>query len=332
MIRFARFISLSLALLGGAALAQVGNLSTSLDGNPLLSAYVKSGNTLTAPDGTQITLVSRGSYLAGATVTLPTPDAAKAGQLLGVLSGYGDGLATPYAGYLGNPQVKPQLSTPAGMTISAEQYQVITKQMGQRLQFSLKLAEVPSKVFISTANTLGPSKSAVVLRLFSDFQCPFCQQFEQQAWPALQTELQKTYGNTLRFEFHQFPLEQIHPNARAAAEASECAAAQGQFWAYKDALFDTPNWTVWTKAANPNPNFIALATQLAGGKAKTFSGDTFKTCLANRGGKANVDAGLQEALAAGVNATPTLFVNGYKVSNPSDIAAVKRLIQFVLGK
>lgn len=326
MIRFASLVSLSLALLGGAALAQVGSLSTSLDGSPLLSAYARSGNTLTAPDGTQITLASRGPYLAGASVTLPMPDAAKAGQLLGALTGYGDGLGTPYAGYLGNPQVKSQLSTPAGTTITAEQYQVTTRQTGQRLEFSVKLAEVPSSAFVSTKNVLGPKSAPVVLRLFSDFQCPYCEQFEREAWPALQANLQKTFGSTVRFEFHQLPLEQIHPNARAAAEASECAAAQGQFWAYKNALFDPQNWATWIKAPNPNPNFIDIASGLK------LSGDQFKTCLAGRDGKANVDAGLREAAAVGVNGTPSLYVNGYKVTNLYDSAAIAQLVRFVLGK
>lgn len=323
MIRFA--LPLSLTLLG-SALAQVGGPAASLNGNPALSAYARSGNTLSAPDGTQITLSSRGTFLAGATVTLPTFDAARAGQLLGVLTGYGDGLGTPYAGYLGNPQVRPQLSTPAGTSINAEQYLVTTRQIGARLQFSVKLSEVPASAFASTANATGPAKAAVVLRLFSDFQCPYCEQFENQTWPTLKAGLQKDFGGKVRFEFHQVPLEQIHPNARAAAEASECAAAQGQFWAYKDALFDPRNWKTWTGAANPNPNFLALASGIK------LNADQFKTCLAGRDGKAQVDAGLKEAAAVGVNGTPSLYVNGYKVPNIYDPAAILQLVRYVLGQ
>ncbi|GAA3998393.1 DsbA family protein [Deinococcus rubellus] len=324
MIRFAR--PLSLALLSSAALAQVGGPATSLSGNPALSDYARSGNTLSAPDGTQIVLSSRGPYLAGATVTLPTFDAARAGQLLGVLTGYGDGLGTPYAGYLDNPQVKPQLNTPAGTSVNAEQYLITTRQTGGKLQFSVKLSEVPASAFASSANATGPTKAAVVLRLFSDFQCPYCEQFETQTWPTLKAELQKNFGGKVRVEFHQLPLEQLHPNARAAAEASECAAAQRQFWAYKDTLFDPRNWATWTAAANPNPNFLALASTLK------LNADSFKTCLANRDGKAQVDAGLKEASVVGVNGTPTLYVNGYKVPNIYDPAATLQLIRYVLGQ
>ncbi len=324
MIRFV--LPLSLALLGSAALAQVGGPATSLVGNPLLSGYVRSGNTLTSPDGTQIVLSNRGPYLAGASVTLPTFDTARAGQLLGLLTGYGDGLGTPYAGYLGNPQVKPQLSTPAGTSVNAEQYSVTTKQIGEKLQFSVKLSEVPATTFTGTANATGPDKAAVVLRLFSDFQCPYCEQFETQTWPTLKDSLQKTFGGKVRVEFHQLPLEQLHPNARAAAEASECAAAQKQFWAYKDVLFDPKNWATWTVAANPNPSFLALASSLK------LNADQFKTCLANRDGKAAVDAGLKEAAAVGVNGTPTLYVNGYRVVNIYDPAATLQLIRYVLGQ
>lgn len=324
MIRFA--LPLSLALLSSAALAQVGGPATSLSGNPALSSYARSGNTLSASDGTQIVLSNRGSYLAGATVTLPMFDAARAGQLLGVLTGYGDGLGTSYAGYLGNPRVRPQLSTPAGTSVNAEQYQVTTRQIGARLQFSVKLSEVPASTFASSANATGPARAAVVLRLFSDFQCPYCEQFETQTWPTLKTALQKDFGGKVRVEFHQLPLEQLHPNARAAAEASECAAAQGQFWAYKDVLFDPKNWATWTGAANPNPNFLALASSVK------LDADQFKTCLANRGGKAQVDAGLREAAAVGVNSTPSLYVNGYRVANIYDPAATLQLIRYVLGQ
>ncbi len=315
-----------LALLGSVAPAQVGRLSSDLQKSPLLAGYVQSGDTLTAPDGSRIVLSRRGSFLAAASVTLAAADSARAGKLLGLLTGYGDDLAGPYAQYLDSAQTKTQLASPQGTSVAAEQFRVTTRRVGPRLMFSVKLDEVPLGDFASTPNALGPDKSAIVLRLFSDFQCPYCEQFETQSWPDLQAALKALPGNPVRFEFHQLPLEKLHPNARAAAEASECAAAQHQFWAYKDALFDPKNWDSWTKAANPQPNFIALAGNLK------LNGEAFKSCLAGRDGKARVDAGLQEAARIGVNGTPTLYVNGYRVPNTYDVAAVMNLIRYVQGK
>ncbi|AWN24054.1 hypothetical protein DKM44_13080 [Deinococcus irradiatisoli] len=319
-------LCLALTVLGTTAFAQVGRLSSTLLTNPLLASYARSGDTLTAPDGTRIVLSRRGDFVSGASVTLPAANAAQAGKLLGVLTGYGDDLAAAYTEYLGNPQVKLQIAAPQGTSVVAEQYRITTRQVGQRVSFDVQLDEVPQSDFSSTRNALGAEQAPVVLRLFSDFQCPYCEQFETQTWPKLQAALKTLPNQPVRFEFHQLPLEQLHPNARAAAEASECAAAQGQFWAYKDALFDPKNWTIWTKAANPNPNFIALAQILK------LQGDKFQTCLANRDGKVLVDAGLQEATKVGVNGTPTLYVNGYRVPDAYDVDAIMQLIRYVQAK
>jgi len=42
----------------------------------------------------------------------------------------------------------------------------------------------------------------------------------------------------VRFAFRHFALEEVHPQALAAAEAAECAGAQGQFWPMHDLLFE----------------------------------------------------------------------------------------------
>jgi protein-disulfide isomerase len=318
MIRFAfALCSLLLAASLSGAQAQVGEPSTTL-GN--LDGYTRTGNTLTAPEGQRITLTSRGPYLAGAAVTLPTLDPDAAGQLLGVLSGYGERIAPVYRQYLSDSRNTAVLKT--GTTVVIGRYDLRTRLVGTGLTFSVKLHEVPASTFIATQNATGPARAAVVLRLFSDFQCPYCEQFETQTWPALKPLLPA--GS--RFEFHHLPLESIHPNARAAAEASECAAAQGQFWTFKDALFVPEVWQRWTRSGNPAPDFLSIAQSLK------LDDGAFKTCLASRAGKARVDAEVAEATAVRVSGTPTLFVNGYQVENIYDPASTLKLAQYVLGK
>lgn len=307
-------------LLGSSASAQVGAPRAALTQLPALSSFKPLGTALVAPDGSRITLTMRGNTVLAAQVDLSKNDPVQAGKLLGALTGYGDGLAQAYTDYLKDPQKQAALQ--AGNTIGAQQFQVTQKLSGNKLRFTVSLPEVPANQFAATKNAKGPATARVVLRLYSDFQCPFCEKFETETWPALQ----KALGNTVRYEFHQFPLEQIHPNARAAAEASECAAQQGQFWAFHDTLFDPQNWQKWTQATNPNPSFIAYA-----GSLKLKPAD-FKECLAERSGKANVDAGIKEALDIGVNGTPTLFVNGFKVMNPYDVKDVMKMVQMVQGK
>ena len=322
MTRFATLaLSCLLTAVLGVAQAQVGELIGTL-GN--LDGYTRTGNALSGPEGRRIALIQRGPYLAGVTVTLPKfdaqLDAQAAGQLLGVLSGYGERIGPGYSQYLSDSRNAAALK--AGTTIQAGRYDLSTKRMGAGLTFSVRLHEVPASAFVAARNALGPARAAVVLRLFSDFQCPYCEQFETETWPTLRPLLPA--GS--RFEFHHLPLESLHPNARAAAEASECAAAQEQFWAFKDALFVPASWLLWTKSGNPAPEFLKIAQTLE------LDGGAFNTCLASREGQAAVDAGLREAEAVGANATPSLYVNGYLVENIYDPASTLKLVQYVLGK
>jgi len=81
----------------------------------------------------------------------------------------------------------------------------------------------------------GTANASITIIEYSDFQCPFCKRF----YPTTQQVL-KDYQGKVRLVYRHFPLTQIHPYAQAMAEASECAAEQGKFWEYVDALFTLP--------------------------------------------------------------------------------------------
>lgn len=79
-------------------------------------------------------------------------------------------------------------------------------------------------------------KGPVTVTIFGDYQCPYCGQAYQISEKQLRTEYVDTGKATMVFK--NFPLWNIHPAAEPAAEAAECARAQGKFWQYHDALFD----------------------------------------------------------------------------------------------
>jgi len=81
-------------------------------------------------------------------------------------------------------------------------------------------------------HVLGPDHAPVVVVEYGDFECPNC----KQAAPAVKMLLERFDGN-VRFAFRHFPLEEVHPHARQAAEAAECAGAQGKFWEMHELLF-----------------------------------------------------------------------------------------------
>lgn len=84
-----------------------------------------------------------------------------------------------------------------------------------------------------TDHVLGAPHATVEVVEYGDFQCPIC----KVAAPAVQTLLGRFDGR-IRFAYRHFPLEEIHPYALCAAEAAECAGAQGKFWEMHQLLFD----------------------------------------------------------------------------------------------
>jgi protein-disulfide isomerase len=84
-----------------------------------------------------------------------------------------------------------------------------------------------------TDHVLGTLHAPVEVVEYGDFQCPTC----KTAVPAVQMLL-KHYEGRIRFAYRHFPLEDLHPLALCAAEAAECAGAQGRFWEMHQLLFD----------------------------------------------------------------------------------------------
>ncbi len=172
----------------------------------------------------------------------------------------------------------------------------------------------PVDVAITDKDHIRGNKNAkVTLVEFSDFQCPYCGRFEPTVAQAM-TE----YGDKIRLVYKHFPLDSIHPNARPAAEASECASEQGKFWEFHDALFQ---------------NQDKLGAAYYGELAKTLKLDTnkFTACLTANKYKAVVDADYQQGIQAGVQGTPHTLVNGIAVSGAVPYADLKGQIDAALA-
>lgn len=141
----------------------------------------------------------------------------------------------------------------------------------------------------------------VVIEVFSDFQCPFCQSFVQNAYKDIKVKYIDTGKATMVFRHN--PLS-FHVNAQKAAEASECASRQGRFWPYHDLLF-----------ANMKSDGAGLDTASLKSYATQLALDTaaFNRCLDGGEATAAVKADLAAGQKAGVSGTPTIFINGEKI-------------------
>ena len=139
----------------------------------------------------------------------------------------------------------------------------------------------------------GNADAPVTIIEFSDFQCSYCRVFYQ---TTLVTLLER-YPKQVRFVYRDFPLASIHPQATLAAEAAQCAHAQGRFWEFHNALF-----------ANPNQLGPELYQTLA--ISMGLDKDRFATCLTSREFSEEVEKDFNVARALGVTGTPTFFING----------------------
>jgi protein-disulfide isomerase len=163
------------------------------------------------------------------------------------------------------------------------------------------------KVASTSAPAKGPAGAPVEIVEFSDFQCPYCLRAH-----ATIDQVLAAYGDRIRFVYRHFPLPS-HPNARPAAEASACAAEQDKFWPYHDRLFAQPS-------------------KLSDGDLKQHAAELgldtarFNACLDSHKYKSVVDADMKEGDEAGVNATPTFFINGRVVSGALPFDSFKRII------
>ncbi len=141
----------------------------------------------------------------------------------------------------------------------------------------------------------GKVGAAVVVHLYSDFQCPACRASE----PAVRYAMEK-YGDRVLFIWKDFPLLQIHKNARKAANAARCAQDEGKFWEYHDKLYDTQS--EWSNG-DASPKFLAFAGQLGLNSAQ------FTSCLNADADDAKVAAGIAEGYRNQIDRTPTVFIN-----------------------
>jgi len=155
--------------------------------------------------------------------------------------------------------------------------------------------------------SFGPENARVQIVEFSDFQCPYC----SRAASAV-SQLKQKYEKDVRFVFRQFPL-QMHPDARPAAIASLEAEAQGKFWAFHDELFE-------------NQSQLDRASLEKHAQAAGLDMAKFKKALDESTHGAAVDRDLKLGEAVKVNGTPTMFLNGKRVQNPTDFAAISAQI------
>ena len=186
---------------------------------------------------------------------------------------------------------------------------------GLRAKVATRIMLDPPRQVVAKADrpSKGPETAPIDMIEFSDFQCPYC----ESAFPTVNQVL-TTYGDRIHFTYRHYPLA-IHPRARPAAEASQCAAEQGKFWQFHDKLFGD-------QSKLGDEDFKQYAAQLGLDTAQ------FNACVDSHKYGAEIENDIHAGDEAGVSGTPAFYINGRMLSGAQPFDAFKRLIDEELAQ
>jgi len=145
---------------------------------------------------------------------------------------------------------------------------------------------------------LGQASAPVTVEEYGDFQCPHCADFERTVGPTIRRLVDQ---RQIRFVYH--PIAFLGPESVAAANAATCAGDQGTFWPYHDLLFQQ-------QAPAENSGFLSIDQLLRFGQQVGVTDSRFTTCVTKGTYVPWVQDLTDQASQRGVNATPTILVNG----------------------
>jgi protein-disulfide isomerase len=167
--------------------------------------------------------------------------------------------------------------------------------------------------------SFGSPGAPVVLVMFSDFQCPLCKEEAQ----ILRANISKTFPDKARVYFKDFPIDTLHNWARPAAIAGRCVFRQNApaFWSYFDWIYDNQGYI---GLDNFNTKLQDFAAQ------KGLDGMQLSRCVDNKSTEPEVNRNQAEGRALGVDATPTIFINGRKLVGNIPWESMEQLIKLEL--
>ena len=160
----------------------------------------------------------------------------------------------------------------------------------------------------------GPDDAVVTLVEYGDFECPYCGQAE-----GVIRELLASFGDDVRYVWRHLPLNDVHPNAQIAAEASESAAAQGSFWAMHDLLLG-------------HQGDLRLSDLAGYARQLGLDADRITAELRRREYEPRVSEDVASADESGVSGTPSFFVNGRRHYGAYDIGTLTSTVRAARGR
>ncbi len=177
-----------------------------------------------------------------------------------------------------------------------------------------EILDLADEIDIERDHVRGAKDALVTLVEYGDYECPYCGQAE-----TVIRELLGSFGDELRYVWRHLPLNDVHPSAQLAAEASEAAAAQGRFWEMHDALLSHQGEL---KAVDLKRHAERLGLDV----------ERFWEELRHREYAPRIDEDVTTADASGVAGTPTFFINGKRHHGSYDVAHLTAAVRGARGR
>jgi Na+/H+ antiporter NhaA len=194
-----------------------------------------------------------------------------------------------------------------------------TERLPKRLKLRLLIGAAPTIVDLAVPvdperdHVRGPAESSVTLVEYGDLECPYCGQAEMAI-----RELLADFGE-LRYVWRHLPLNDVHPHAQLAAEASEAAAAQDKFWDMHDTML-------------AHQGDLTLRAIIDYARELGLDLERFKEHLRKRKGAARIAEDVESADMSGVSGTPTFFINGHRHQDAYDVETLSKAVRLAKAR
>ncbi len=181
------------------------------------------------------------------------------------------------------------------------------------------VAPSADKLLGPNPHKIGADNAKVTIVEFGDYQCPAC----MQAHPAVKQVI-KDYGDRITFVFRNYPIEDQHRHAMAAAQVAEEAGVQGKFWEMHNKLYETQK--DWEKLSSDE----ALRTFLSYANDLNLDANKIKAAVDDNKHAKRIAQDKADATALSITGTPTFYVNGQQLKGLPDYPMLRDVIEAAL--
>ncbi|HZE76426.1 MAG TPA: thioredoxin domain-containing protein [Gemmatimonadales bacterium] len=185
-----------------------------------------------------------------------------------------------------------------------------------------RTVSIPANVTVQAADTagfrgylLGSDSAKLEITEYADYQCPFCQTFDQLQLPTIKQQL--IDSGRLRWRYRDFPLQQ-HSFSRLAAHSAACADEQGKYWDQHRRIYEGQQ--DWAELRDAGPIFRQYA------RANGLDLGRYDSCMRTAKYAGRIQAGYDEGVRVGITATPTLLIGGRLYQGRLDSDAIVKLV------